>query len=107
VNFFTFSTSKDKFTPCKGHSESSIIHFFTLARTKFLTYLLLADAATVHGLEGRDSIHGMGKRFSLPHRVQSGFGTHKWVPMDFFFGIKRPGREADNLPPSSAKIKNG
>jgi hypothetical protein len=28
-----------------------------------------------------------------------------WVPGDLFLEIKRPGREADHLPPSSALVK--
>jgi len=29
-----------------------------------------------------------------------------WVPGALSFGVKRPGREANHLPPSSAEIKN-
>jgi hypothetical protein len=47
--------------------------------------------------------------FSLRHRVQTGSGAHPApYPMgtgDSFPGVKRPGREADHLPPSSAKAK--
>jgi hypothetical protein len=47
--------------------------------------------------------------FSLHRRVQNGSGAHP-VPYamgtrDSFHGIKRPGREADHLPPSSAEVK--
>jgi len=28
-----------------------------------------------------------------------------WVPGGLFLGVKRPGREADHSPPSSAEIK--
>jgi hypothetical protein len=31
----------------------------------------------------------------------------KWVPGAPFPGVKRPGREADRLPPSSAEVNNG
>jgi hypothetical protein len=30
----------------------------------------------------------------------------QWVPGALFLGLKRPGREADHSPPSSAEIKN-
>jgi hypothetical protein len=46
--------------------------------------------------------------FSLHHRVQNGSGAHPapWVPGALSLGVKRPGREADHSPPSSAKVKN-
>jgi hypothetical protein len=48
--------------------------------------------------------------FSLHHRVQNGSGAHPAsYPMDnrgSFPGVKRPGREADHSPPSSAEVKN-
>jgi hypothetical protein len=31
----------------------------------------------------------------------------QWVPGDLSLGVKRPGREADNSPPSTAEAKNG
>jgi hypothetical protein len=49
------------------------------------------------------------RNFSLHHRVQNGSGAHAAsYPMGTrgsFPGIKRPGHEADNSPPSSAKVK--
>jgi hypothetical protein len=30
----------------------------------------------------------------------------KWVPRDVSLRVKRPGREADNSPPSSVEVKN-
>jgi hypothetical protein len=48
--------------------------------------------------------------FSLHHRVQKCSGVHTpSCPMDTrgsFPGLKRPGREADHSPPSSAEVKN-
>jgi hypothetical protein len=48
--------------------------------------------------------------FSLHHRVQNGSGTNPpSYPVgtrDSFPGVKRPGREADHSPPSSAEVKN-
>jgi hypothetical protein len=50
------------------------------------------------------------RNFSPHHRVQTGSGTHPAsYPMGIrgsFFGMKRPGREADRSPPSSAEVKN-
>jgi len=40
--------------------------------------------------------------FSLHHRVQNGSGAH---PASYPMGVKRPGREADHSPPSSAEVK--
>jgi hypothetical protein len=65
-----------------------------------------------YGLDDR----GSGVRFpagagniSLHHRVQKGSDAH---PASYpvgnkgsFPGVKRPGREADHLPPSSAEVK--
>jgi hypothetical protein len=48
--------------------------------------------------------------FSLHHRVQNGSGAHQppiqWVPGALSLGVKRPRREADHSPPSSAEVKN-
>jgi len=30
----------------------------------------------------------------------------QWVPAALTLGVKRPGREADNSPPSSAEVRN-
>jgi hypothetical protein len=65
-----------------------------------------------YGLDNR----GFGVRypagagnFSLHHRVQAGSGVHPAsYPMGTrgsFPGVKRPAREADHLPPSSAEAK--
>jgi hypothetical protein len=47
--------------------------------------------------------------FSLHHRVQNGSGAHEAsYPMGtrgLSLGVKRPGREADHSPASSAKVK--
>jgi hypothetical protein len=48
--------------------------------------------------------------FSLRHRVQPGLVPTQpliqWVSVAISPGIKRPGREADHSPPSSAEVKN-
>jgi hypothetical protein len=47
--------------------------------------------------------------FSLRHRVQIGPGAHPAsYPRGYwgsFLGVKRPGRETDHSPPSSAEVK--
>jgi hypothetical protein len=46
--------------------------------------------------------------FSLHHSVQNGCGAHPAYLMGtrgFSLGVKRPGREADHSPPSSAEVK--
>jgi hypothetical protein len=47
--------------------------------------------------------------FSLHYRVQNGSGalpaSYPMGTRSSFPGVKRPGREADHLPPSSAEVK--
>jgi hypothetical protein len=47
--------------------------------------------------------------FSLHHRVQTALGPTQppiqWAPGAFSLGVKRPGREADHSPPSSAEVE--
>jgi hypothetical protein len=49
-------------------------------------------------------------RFSLPGNVQIGFGTNSAsYPIStegHYPGVKRPMREADHSPPTSAEVKN-
>jgi hypothetical protein len=50
-----------------------------------------------------------GQDFSPLHVVQTGSGAHQpiqWVPGALSPGVKRPGREADHSPPTSAAVKN-
>jgi hypothetical protein len=69
-------------------------------------------SALGYGLDDRGSRvrfpAGAGN-FSLHYRVQNGSGAH---PASYpvgnrgsFSGVKRPGREADHSPPSSAEVK--
>jgi hypothetical protein len=51
--------------------------------------------------------------FSLHHRVHTGSPvlgptqpSIQWVPATLSLELKRPGREADHSPPSSAEVKN-
>jgi hypothetical protein len=64
-----------------------------------------------YGLDDRGSrvqFPAGAENFSLHHRVQDGSGAHPAsYPMctsGSFRGVKRPGREADDSPPSSAEI---
>jgi hypothetical protein len=67
--------------------------------------------ATSYGLDDRGSEFESryGQESSLLHVVQTGSGVHPtFYPMDTggsFPGVKRPGREADHLPPTSAEVK--
>jgi hypothetical protein len=54
--------------------------------------------------------YGRGKEgFLSRHRVQTGSGAHsapiEWVPKALSLGVKRPGRESDHSPPSSAEVE--
>jgi hypothetical protein len=64
-------------------------------------------------LEFRGSIPGRGSaEISFLHDTASrpALGPIQprihWVPTALFQGVKRPGREADDSPPSSAEVKN-
>jgi hypothetical protein len=68
--------------------------------------------ALSYGLDDRGSRvrfpAGAGN-FSLHHRVQNGSGAHPtaytMVTRGFYLGVKRPGREVDHTPPSSAEVE--
>jgi hypothetical protein len=59
------------------------------------------------GFQG--SIRGLGI-FLLTTASRMALGPTQppiqWVPGALSLGVKRPGREADHLPPSSAEVKN-
>jgi hypothetical protein len=66
-----------------------------------------------YGLDDRSStvwFPAWAGNFSLHHRIQTGSGVHPAsYPMStrgFSLGVKRPKREADHSPPSSAEVKN-
>jgi hypothetical protein len=64
--------------------------------------------AAGHGMDGQSSFSGNRRRFSLLHNVQRpNQHPSQWVPGPLSTGVKRPGREADHSPPSSAEVKNG
>jgi hypothetical protein len=61
--------------------------------------------------KSRGFIPGRGKRlFSPLYVVQTGSGanptSYPMVTWGSFPGVKRPGREADHLPPTSAEVNN-
>jgi hypothetical protein len=61
------------------------------------------------GVRGFDSRRGLGIfLFSNMSRLALGATqpSIQWVPWTLSQGIKRPGREADNSPPSNAEVKN-
>jgi hypothetical protein len=53
------------------------------------------DVATAYGVDGRSSIPGRVRDFSLLHNVQTGFGAHPasylMGPGEFLFGGKAVG----------------
>jgi len=52
---------------------------------------------------------GRGWKYSLHHRVHTGSGaypaSYSLGTRDTFLAVKRPGRESDHSPPSSAEVK--
>jgi hypothetical protein len=60
-------------------------------------------------LNGRVSIPGMAREFSVLYSGQTCSAAHPasstMVPGALSPGVKRPGREADHTPPSSAEVK--
>jgi hypothetical protein len=74
---------------------------------------VLIDSLIGIGLDDRGSrvqFSAGAENFSLHHRVQRGSGAHPAsYPMGtgtLSLGVKRPRREADHSPPSSAEVKN-
>jgi hypothetical protein len=67
--------------------------------------------ATSYGLYNRGvgvRVPVWSKKLSSPdrrHRLRSTQPPIQWVPGAIFTGIKRPGREVDHSPPSSAEVK--
>jgi hypothetical protein len=62
-----------------------------------------------YGLDGRGSILGKIKRLIFTESREALGPTQppiQWVPWAISPGVKRPGREADHSPPSSAEVKN-
>jgi hypothetical protein len=59
------------------------------------------------GVLGFNSWWGLGIFFTTASRAALGPTQPpiQWVPEVLSLGLKRPGREADHSPPSSAKVK--
>jgi hypothetical protein len=59
------------------------------------------------GVLGFDSRRGLGIFLSITASRTALGPTHplQWVSGTLFLGVKRPGREADHSPPSSAEVK--
>jgi hypothetical protein len=53
-----------------------------------------------------DSSPGRGWDLSFRHRVHTFQSPLQWIPRAFSLWVKRPGRESDHSPPSSAEVKN-
>jgi hypothetical protein len=82
--------------------------FFLLFIFLIISFLYLLNylvaTATDYGLDGAGSIPGNAALFSTSSRPVLG---SKQRPIQGAAGVKRPGREADHSPPSSAQVKNG
>jgi hypothetical protein len=107
-------------TFCAWYSyQESVRSFQTLSSRLFIFIGLCVKSrnssvgiALGYGLDNRGSgvrFPAEAGNFSLHHRVQNGSGVHPAsYPMGTrgsFPGVKRPGRESDHSPPSSAEVK--
>jgi hypothetical protein len=93
----------------RGISKDDVVAYRNLLPNRDSSVGIALD----YGLDDRGSrvrFPAGTRNFSLHHRcVQNGSGAHPAsYPMDTsgsFLGVKRPGREADQSPPSSAEVK--
>jgi hypothetical protein len=92
----------------KLHSKDNVVSVETLQKSRDIS----VGIALGYGLDDRGSrvrFTAEAGSFSLHRRVQNGSGTHPAsYPMSTrssFLGVKRPGRESDHSPPSSAEVK--
>jgi len=72
-------------------------------------FIVTVETRSLTGQPGFNTRQGLWWNFSLRHCIQTGPGAH---PASYPVGIrgfsmviKRPGREADHSPPSSAEVK--
>jgi hypothetical protein len=87
------------------YSHRTHIHTVCFFPDKERSRNSLVGIATGYGVDGWGSI----LLYFTASRPTSG-PTHshiQWATSAFSMGIKRLGREADHLPPSSAEVKNG
>jgi len=92
---------------------SFFLSFFTSLLRFFLRMCNFFPSCTAlgYGLDDRwfESRQGLGIfLFTTVSRPPLGSTqlTIQWVPGALSLGVKRPGREADHSPPSSAEVKN-
>jgi hypothetical protein len=86
--------------------------FMLILRSKFkiANFYLLIIFGQIHGLDdlGFDSRRGLGI-FLFTTASRTALGPTQpplqWLPGALCLGVKRPGRETDHSPPSSAEVK--
>jgi hypothetical protein len=89
--------------------NSKLIHNYETTHTHIITsiYVQWATSWTI-GVLGFDSRRGLGI-FLFTTASRTALGPTRppiqWVPGALSLGVKRPVREADNSPPSSAEVK--
>jgi hypothetical protein len=99
---------------CIHNNTIFIVYYdFSPVYTKFCEYMnwtrsrdSIVGIATSYRLDNR----GVGVRVPVGSRIFSTssrpvLGSIQWVPGALSLGVKRPGREADHLPPASAEVK--
>jgi hypothetical protein len=108
INSYLFLSSSTRAKRSKDLYSSQNVSFCLVYSPRFLKGLSVDYRNCIDGGSRVRFPAGTGN-FSLHHRVQNGTGTHPAsYPMGtrgFSLGLKRPGREADHTPPSSAEVK--
>jgi hypothetical protein len=81
-----------------------------LVSVLYMTIVCGVGIATGYDLTARGSILDRGKIFVFSTASRPTLGPTQlplqWVPGFYSREVKRPGREADHSPPSSAEVKN-
>jgi hypothetical protein len=72
-----------------------VLPFYIVSRNS------VVGIATSYGLDDR----GVGVRVPVGSRILSTKPPVQWVPGALSSGVKRPEREVDHSPPTSAKVK--
>jgi hypothetical protein len=98
--------ARPSFIETQYYTLISIKDFLKAFPSGFHTKIVLATLCMTEGSEFESRYD---QECSLLHVVQTGYGVHPIsYPMGTagsFPGVKRPGREADHLPPTSAEVK--